>query len=184
MHLFITPVTAQGSQLTIDEPRVVHQVSHVLRMRSGEVIAVQEGTQEQVTRRQIRLEQLTKTQLIGSVLASESVTRTGAQISLAVALPNKMEKLTMIVQKLTEVGIDKIIFRPSQRSQLRTLQQKTLERLEKIALEAGEQSERRFVPEISFVPHFVQTVDSSQQRCRFDRDGNPAASMPYAGGII
>ncbi|MDP2670755.1 MAG: RsmE family RNA methyltransferase [bacterium] len=179
MHLFITSVRQKEDRLIIDEPRVVHQVRNVLRMQPGEIFEVQEVQQDTSTRQQVQLEKASKTQLELTGLSVQSETKKQEPICLAVALPNKTDKLTMIVQKLTEVGIDKIIFRPSQRSQLRSLEPKTLERLEKIVLEATEQSQRRFLPEITFVPHFAQAVSAPHSRCLFDWDGKSTKKVKY-----
>ena len=61
-------------------------------------------------------------------------------VTMCVALPNKMDKAELIVQKLSEIGIRRIVFRPAARSVLRELAPKKLERLDLIAREAVEQS--------------------------------------------
>lgn len=55
-------------------------------------------------------------------------------------MPNKFEKLELIVQKLAEIGIDTVIFWPSRRSLLKDIPPKKMERLQIIAREATEQS--------------------------------------------
>jgi len=82
--------------------------------------------------------------------------------------------LDVIVQKTTEVGVDKIIFRPAQRSELRTIEPNRMERLVKIAREASEQSKRRFVPKIEFVPTLKGRPWLQEHRLIiFDFDGEP-----------
>jgi len=65
-------------------------------------------------------------------------------------MPNKRDKIELIVQKLTECGLDQIIFWPSERSVLRERNSKKEERLNKIIKEAVEQSRGRTVPELIF----------------------------------
>ena len=59
---------------------------------------------------------------------------------MIVSMPNKWEKAELIVQKLSEIGIDKIIFWPSERSIIKERNGKKEERLQKIIKEAVEQS--------------------------------------------
>ena len=70
--------------------------------------------------------------------------------SLAIAMPNKRDKIELIVQKLSEIWIKEIYFRPSERSIIRQRNEKKLERINKIAKEAVEQSWWRFLPKIYF----------------------------------
>ena len=69
---------------------------------------------------------------------------------IAIAMSNKRDKMETIVQKLSEIGIKHIYFWPSERSVIRERNEKKLERIDKIAKEAIEQSRWRFLPEIKF----------------------------------
>lgn len=69
---------------------------------------------------------------------------------MIIAMPNKRDKVELIVQKLTECGLDQIIFWPSERSVLRERNTKKEERLQKISKEAVEQSRGRTVPKLIF----------------------------------
>jgi 16S rRNA (uracil1498-N3)-methyltransferase len=55
-------------------------------------------------------------------------------------MPNKWDKAEIIVQKLTEIGINHIVFWPSERSVIKETNKNKIERLEKISKEALEQS--------------------------------------------
>jgi 16S rRNA (uracil1498-N3)-methyltransferase len=59
---------------------------------------------------------------------------------MLIALPNKREKVEFIVQKLSEIGIDKILFRATERSVITQWNERKANRLYKIAKEAVEQS--------------------------------------------
>ena len=65
-------------------------------------------------------------------------------------MPNKWDKIELIVQKLTECSLDQIIFWPSERSVIREWNPKKEERLQKIIKEAVEQSRGRTMPELLF----------------------------------
>jgi len=55
-------------------------------------------------------------------------------------MPNKREKAELIVQKLSEIGVDEIAFWPAERSVIKQRNEKKADRLHKIAKEAVEQS--------------------------------------------
>jgi 16S rRNA (uracil1498-N3)-methyltransferase len=67
-------------------------------------------------------------------------------------MPNKFDKIELIVQKCVEIGIASIHFFVAQYSQIRDISPKKIERLEKIALEATEQSYGVLLPTCTFVP--------------------------------
>ena len=69
---------------------------------------------------------------------------------LCVALPNKFEKAELIVQKATELGLQHLYFFPSEYSQLHEISENKMQRLEKIAWEAVEQSYGFAIPNIVF----------------------------------
>ncbi|MBR6907591.1 RsmE family RNA methyltransferase [bacterium] len=59
---------------------------------------------------------------------------------MLIALPNKQEKLELIIQKLTEIGISHIFLWSSDRSQIKSLNENRIIRINKIIREAVEQS--------------------------------------------
>ncbi|MDR3168941.1 MAG: RsmE family RNA methyltransferase [Candidatus Peribacteria bacterium] len=90
----------------------------------------------------VTLTHRTDTQLEGEIVKEEERDIEGLlNICMLIAMPNKREKAELIVQKLSEIGIDQLLFRPAERSILkRESFQKKEERLIKIAKEAVEQS--------------------------------------------
>ncbi len=64
------------------------------------------------------------------------------------ALPNKLDKIEYIIQKWVEVGVTGFYFFKSERSQKLLLSPNKIERLNKIIIEAVEQSCRSRVPEL------------------------------------
>jgi 16S rRNA U1498 N3-methylase RsmE len=59
---------------------------------------------------------------------------------MAIAMPNKRSKAELITQKLSELWINNIYFRPAERSIIKQTKDKKIERLIKISQEATEQS--------------------------------------------
>ncbi|MDC2840816.1 16S rRNA (uracil(1498)-N(3))-methyltransferase [Limosilactobacillus mucosae] len=75
------------------------------------------------------------------------------EVILACGLPKTKEKPELIVQKATEMGADRIVFFAAQRSISRwnpQKQAKKIERLQKIANAAAEQSHRNHQPEVVY----------------------------------
>lgn len=60
----------------------------------------------------------------------------------------KNDKLELCVQKLTELGVSRIVLYEAQRSVVRLKEDRKMLRLSKIAREAAEQSHRNMIPEI------------------------------------
>lgn len=136
MQLFITDYTHVGDQITISEERVVQQLSKVLRAKKGDTFAVQRDG----TRIVCEIASMEKWHIIATIVRKEHHEVKDDNTYLAVAMPNKFEKLELIVQKCTELGVQHIVFFPAQHSLLKEISPSKMERLEKISLEASEQS--------------------------------------------
>lgn len=83
---------------------------------------------------------MTPKELIVTILQEEVRSRTTDQRVMMIAFPNKHEKLELIVQKLTEIGVTDVVFFPAQRSVLKELSANKQSRVEQIVCEAVEQS--------------------------------------------
>ena len=149
MQLFITEYS-KNDHITVTTPRVVHQVYKVLRMQSGDHFAVQkEFATERLV---IQIDSISPTTITASM--TQTIERPSLpDTTLIIAYPNKFEKIELIIQKLSEIGISDIIFRDGERSQLHTLSEHKIARCHTIALEAVEQSHGRVLPRISQISH-------------------------------
>ena len=94
------------------------------------------------------------------------------------AMPNKRDKIELIVQKLTECGLDQIVFWPSERSIIREWNPKKEERLHKIIKEALEQSRGRTVPELLFKTS-PKALVGSNPLVIFDKERHPELNEGY-----
>lgn len=152
-HFFAADVS--GERITLDGEEARHAV-RVLRIRPGEEITVSNGRGEVVT--------ATVTDA-GPTLAAEVRKRhTEAaprpHITVFAAIP-KAGKLDLVVQKLTELGVEMIRPFPAARSVSRWDARKAgaqTERLNAIAREAAKQSRRAWLP-IVLPPQALETVD-------------------------
>jgi len=150
MQLFHTPYEQQWDVIIISEDRVVHQLKHVLRAKPWYECNIQFEQWGIVTRLHCSLTEFKDSSISAKTLGKEVYEVIDQHRYLAVALPNKLEKMEVIVQKCTEMWLQHIIFFPSQYSQVREISSSKQDRLWKIALEAIEQSYGWHVPEIIF----------------------------------
>ena len=102
-QLFCLSVQTTKDVLTITTPALIHQITNVLRMEVGDRFFVQ-SLEHPVMRWHVSVKAISpkaiQTQIIETAPAP-----TPSSSGMLVALPNKFEKIELIVQKLTEIGI-------------------------------------------------------------------------------
>lgn len=137
--------------LILTDPDIVHQLTRVMRIQTGESIVLFDGDGSEmlyeigiITKKSIALRGIDR-----KFPKSEPE----RLITLYQALPNKLEKLEYILQKWVEVGIRKFIFFRSEYSQKLIISDAKKERLRAIAREALEQCGGLIMPEIEFREH-------------------------------
>jgi len=137
-HVIVDDVT---TPMLNDEDR--HHLERVLRVAAGASVSVTDGRGGW---RLCRFEG-------GSVVpAAEAVVEAAPSkpITVAVAIP-KQDRPEWIVQKLTELGVDRIVFLEAERSVVRWDAERSarhLAKLERVAREASRQSRRVWLPAI------------------------------------
>ncbi|MBQ7074589.1 RsmE family RNA methyltransferase [bacterium] len=82
----------------------------------------------------------TESEIYTKILERKKNLNEKVMIGMLIAFPNKQEKLELIVQKLTEIGISHIYFRKAENSQIKELNENKIKRMRKIMKEALEQS--------------------------------------------
>jgi len=151
MQLFVIDYTKKGETIIIADSDLLSQIRKVLRVRIGDTIWIQNPEYEHTkTRYEIRIDMWDNKTLEWTIISKhyhESITTTKSMI---IALPNKRDKIELIVQKLTECWLDQIVFWPAERSIIKDWNPKKEERLRKIMKEAVEQSRWRKMPELHF----------------------------------
>lgn len=136
-HVFVESVEAP----TLDEADRHHLV-RVLRLRPGSAVTASDGRG-----RWVSCELIAGGGLAPAGPVTESPQPT-ALLTVAVAIP-KGERPELIVQKLTEIGIDRIVFVATARSIVRWDEHRSerqLDRLRRVAREAAMQSRRVWLP--------------------------------------
>lgn len=151
MQLFITDFQIQDKKIIIDDKRVLHQLKNVLRIKSQDRFFVQKQILDKVIRYEVNFDRIEKTVLYADILDSKEKDIKQEDFWIIISMLNKFPKLEMLVQKLSEIWIPNIIIRPSQRSVIKDVPSSKLDRLQKISLEAVEQSFWWSLPDIKFL---------------------------------
>ena len=146
MQLFITEFEKKWGSIKISNPEILAQIRKVLRMKIWDEFFVQNENIRHKLQITDRDNKNIFWNIIDSIEYSESIDNNW----IAIAMSNKRDKMETIVQKLSEIWIKNIFFRPSERSIIRERNEKKLDRLNKIAKEAIEQSRWRQLPKITF----------------------------------
>lgn len=160
-HVVVADVTAPV--LAADDR---HHLERVRRLRGGDLLSVTDGAG---TWRWCRL---------GDDLDPAGPVRLDPApeppVTVAFALV-KGERPELVVQKLTELGVDRIVPFLAERSVVRWVPEKAarnLERLRRVALEAAMQSRRTWLPEVAEVATFDE-VAALPGAAGADLDGGP-----------
>ena len=141
-RFFVDPEHAAGDRFPVPEP-IAHQVRTVLRLRDGDRVVLLTGDRRELV---CRLEG-------GECVVEErraSVAEPHHRLAVVQALL-KGDGLEDVVQHGTEVGVAEFALVVTERSVVRELSPRRLERLRAIARESAEQSERGLVPPV-FAP--------------------------------
>ncbi len=155
MQLFLTDWVEKNNEIFISDDRVSHQMKTVLRAKEWTEFFVQKSSDESALRMKVRLKNFDdKKTIIAGIVSQEGQKNEIKSLEMYVAMPNKFDKCELIVQKLAEIWVSKIVFWVAERSQIRELSEQKLERLEKIAVEAVEQSRGWQIPRLSFEKNF------------------------------
>jgi len=152
---------AAASQVFVDDPGRpllcdddVHHLGRVLRLRDGEEVIATDGRghwARALWRGAATLEPLSAGSGIGGDGSVQSEARDEPALTVAFA-PVKGERPEWVVQKLTELGIDRIVPLRSERSVVRwtgARGQASVEKLRRVAREASAQCRRVWLPEIA-----------------------------------
>lgn len=151
IHRFFVPSSRIIDGVVFIRGTDVWHITKVLRLSKGDQVIVFDGTGREY---KVALGKQKRREILGTVLDQwEKDTESPLQLTLVQGLP-KANKMDLIVQKATEVGVNEIIPLQTERSiwnpkQKRTPDEKVHQRLERwsrISIEASKQSCRTAVP--------------------------------------
>ena len=162
IRFFISPEELSGEKITLTGENAKH--ARVLRLKQGEELLVCDGRGEECLCRVLSPEDLTLEVMQRRPSSSEAA----VEVSVYMAFP-KADKLEHVIQKATELGAREIVAFPSERCVSRPDEKslkKKLERWQKIAASAAEQSGRGVIPQVIVLGSYA---DALQRAAKADR---------------
>ena len=159
VRFFVTPEELNGALLTLAGENAQH--AKVLRLKEKEQVLVCDGEGR---------EALCRIEKAGDWVLSveqirESTSEAAVQVRVYLAFP-KADKLEHVIQKATELGAYEIVAFPSARCVSRPDEKslkKKLERWQKIASSAAEQSGRGRIPKVRVLPGYQAALEEAVQ---------------------
>ena len=159
---FILPEQIKGGMVRIEGEDARH-LKTVLRCKIGETVTLCDGHGWDYDCEVTALE---KDSILGSVKKIvENQTEPKAKITLFQGLP-KGEKMDWVIQKAVELGVDEIVPMATKRAvvklEKKDKEEKKVQRWQKIALGAAQQSGRGKIPKIGNVLEFSQALEKAR----------------------
>ena len=161
-RFFVAPDAVQDNMVYFDAELARH-MGKVLRLSAGEQVTVCTGEGSAYL---VALEQFSKDAVTGRILEQlDHLQETSIQVVLYQGMP-KGDKLELIIQKCTELGISAVVPVETSRSVVHldgNKAGKKLERWQKIAQEASQQSKRVQVPTVGPYYNWKQMLKALEQ---------------------
>lgn len=157
VRFFITPEDMKSDIIYLTGDHAQH--AKVLRLKVGESVLVCDGGGNECI---CKIDSVSGSQVALSVQERKtSQTEANVKVSVYMAFP-KADKLEHVIQKATELGADEIIAFPASRSVSRPDEKglkKKLERWQKIAASAAEQSGRGRIPQVLVLDSYKAALE-------------------------
>ncbi|NLC38910.1 MAG: 16S rRNA (uracil(1498)-N(3))-methyltransferase [Clostridia bacterium] len=158
-HFFVKPEQIRHRQVFINGPDVVH-LSRVLRLSIGDTVTVSDGQNRVYV---CKLELISRDLVRASIIHQLTGTfEPPIEVVLLQGLP-KADKLELVIQKGTELGVSRIIPLITHRTVVRLDADKAASRLarwQRIALEAAKQCCRGKIPQLEGPLDFFSALSS------------------------
>lgn len=153
-RFFVDPESLMGQTVTLTGENAGH--AKVLRLKNGEELLLCDGQGREAVCRVLDCENMT----MEILSCRDSQTEAQVQVSIYMAFP-KADKLEHVIQKATELGATEIVAFPTSRCVSRPDDKslrKKLERWQKIAASASEQSGRGKIPEVVVLGSYKEAL--------------------------
>lgn len=154
-RFFVTPVELRQDQILLADENARH--AKVLRLKTGEAVLACDGQGQECL---CTVQEEAGQYLLNVVERRDSQTEARVRVSVYMAFP-KADKLEHVIQKATELGAYEIVAFPSARCVSKPDEKslkKKLERWQKIAASAAEQSGRGRIPLVRVLPTYKEAV--------------------------
>ncbi len=158
-RFFVEKEELENREIVLSGENAAH--AKVLRLKAGEEVLVCDGQGREALCRVSERDMLT----LEIIQCRESETEAAARVSVYMAFP-KADKLEHVIQKATELGAAEIVAFPSARCVSKPDDKslkKKLERWQKIAASAAEQSGRGIIPRVSVLGSYKEALLQANQ---------------------
>lgn len=177
-HTFYAPDLA-GTTYTLPEDESKHAV-RVLRLTAGEAVELVNG-RGGVFQAEVEAADAKRCRL--RVMQEQQVPRRSYFVHVAVAPTKNLDRMEWLVEKATEIGVDRLSFLRCARSERRELK---LDRLHKIAVSALKQSGQAWLPEMDELMDFATFLPTVASDTTFiahleEGERTPLAHVAAAG---
>jgi len=159
-RFYVTSQDISGNKITITDKDQVHHIHNVLRLKEKEEVMVFDDKSNEY---KTEIVKSSPQSIILKIKEKKKLTITEkACITVACAIPKKA-KMDEIVDKLTQLGVDKIIPLETKRVIVNLDEKKKQQRLarwQKIALNASRQSQRNQIPVVSPIKDIKEVLSN------------------------
>lgn len=176
MHrFFITELDhVDESQALLCSQDLIHQFIKVLRFQKGETVVLLDNSGYEF---EVELQEFSSKRILGKVNTKKFCeTELPVRLVLAQAILKNIDKLELILQKGTELGVSAFIPLITDRTERQALGK--IERLHRILREAAEQSHRGKLPELMEPIKFDKMIGSAGESCLIVP--HPTAKMKFS----
>lgn len=168
-HYFIIKQQLVMGVNIVTDRELIHRIRDVLKLRPGEKVVLSDGVGNCC---ECEIGKLGNKEIEVSVVETKSQNR-NKKVVLYCAIIKK-DNFELVAQKAAEIGVTKIVPILTDRTIKKDL---NLNRLEKIVLEAAEQAENCWVPEIGEIVEFKKVIKNlTGEKILFDASGGQLAT--------
>ncbi len=164
MQLFYLPgISGVGDIASMDEEEARHCLK-VLRKKAGDVVEVVDG-KGHLYEAEITDDNL-KSCTVKALKELENTQQRSFELTIAIAPPKNTERLEWFMEKVTEIGIDRVIPMFTEHSERRRL---NIERLQKIVVSAMKQSGKALLPLVEEAVIFGKFVEAEGKTDKYEK---------------
>ena len=174
-RFFVSPDAMRGDRFPLPEA-IAHQVIRVLRLQDGDRVVLLDGSGEAAT---VRLDEGDCVVESRGVAGGEPVHRLVIWQALL-----RGDHLEPVIRHATEIGVAAFGLFVSERCVAREISARRLERLQAVAREAAEQSERGVVPEVAAPVPFGEALTPASVLLYERADGARLGSLIPPEGLV
>ncbi|MCX6752321.1 MAG: RsmE family RNA methyltransferase [Candidatus Nomurabacteria bacterium] len=151
VHRFIGEYDFSKKEVEITDVKIIKQIKAVLKLKKGEKVILSNGKGEEA---EVTLDSIYDEKITGIIDTVQKAEKAKRKVNLYLAILKK-ENFELAVQKTVEAGVHRIIPIITERTIKTGL---NFSRLEKIMIEASEQSGRGVVPILSTIMKFKEAL--------------------------